>query len=142
MPLLALITLPLTVPDDRVDLIPPDSQSAIQKPSVLFELITFRVTPAAAELYCPRPSCPLWWIRFLSTIVLSASISITPTAWFQETSFAVTFQPGPDTSAPAWGALAKCWIVRPRTTTPEAFDSIAVAVFDISTSCPTGLLPT
>ncbi len=44
MPLLALITLPLTVPEDRVDLIPPDSQSAIQKPSVLLELTTLRVT--------------------------------------------------------------------------------------------------
>src|SRR4051812_400460 len=113
MPLLDLITLPLTVPEERVDLIPPDSQSAIQKPSVLFELITFRVTEAAAELYCPRPSWPLWWIRFLSTIVLSASTSITPTAWFQEMSFAVTFQPGPATTAPACGALAKCSTVRP-----------------------------
>jgi hypothetical protein len=77
----------------------------------------------------------------LSTFVLFAFTSITPTAWFQRTSFAVTFQPGPATSAPACGALAKCSMVRPRTTTPFAPDSIAVAVFDISTSRPAGSVP-
>src|SRR5689334_21236876 len=141
-PRLALITLLLTVPDDRVDLMPPDSQSATQNPSVLFSLITLRVMVAAAELYWPRPSWPLWWMRFFSTRVWFALTSMTPTAWFQRTSFAVTFHSGPETSAPACGAEAKCSMVSPRTTTPVAPDSIAVAVFDISTLCPVGSLPT
>jgi hypothetical protein len=71
-----------------------------------------------------------------------AFTSISPTDLFQRTSFAFTVQPGPETSAPAWAALAKCSMVSPRTVTPGWFDSIAVEVLAISTAVPVGSLPT
>src|SRR6266568_3286384 len=54
--------LMLIPPLDQVVLIPPDSQSAIQKPSVLFPVTSLPEIVPRNVLYCPTPSWPLWWI--------------------------------------------------------------------------------
>src|SRR3954453_14751861 len=105
-PRLSWIRLPLTEPPlDQVVLIPPDSQSAIQKPSVLLSLTSLALIRRLIGPYCPTPRCPLGWIRFFSRTAPSAFTSIAPTAWFQRMLLAYTFQPGPSTSTPACGGV-------------------------------------
>ena len=133
MPMLDRITLPLTVPEERVDLIPPDSQSAIQKPSVLLELITLRVTVGRGELYWPEAELAVVVDQVAcSTLVLFAFTSIRPTAcssgprWPSRSSWAGDERPGLRCAGEVLDGQAAHGDA-------GGSDSIAVAVFDIST---------